>query len=84
MRSFSGAVVSTAVLLAALVVGSGIGIYYYLRTVYYMARRPEQHDADHAIAGGWHTRTVCCVLIAGILLLGTVPQPLMEYLRSIL
>ena len=72
------------VLLAALVIGSGIGIYYYLRTIYYMTRRPEEHHLEKTAANDWNTRIVCCTLILGILLLGTVPQPLMAYLRSIL
>ena len=72
------------VLLAALILGSGIGIYYYLRVVYYMTRRPEQHHQDSETASGLHVRILSCALIASILLLGTVPQSLMEYLRSIL
>ena len=72
------------VLLVALVIGSGIGIYYYLRTIYYMTRRPEEHHIEKAATNDWNTRIVCCTLIVGILLLGTVPQPLMAYLRSIL
>ena len=72
------------VLLAALVLGSGIGIFYYLRVVFYMSRAPEDHHLDRATARGWYVRAVPCILIAAILLLGTLPQPLMEYLRSIL
>lgn len=72
------------VLLASLIVGSGIGIYYYLRVVFYMTRRVEEHHEVPSVPQGWHVRAVSCALIASILLLGTVPQPLMEYLRSIL
>jgi NADH-quinone oxidoreductase subunit N len=72
------------VLLAALVLGSGIGIFYYLRVVFYMSRAPEDHHLDRATARGWYVRAVPGILIAVILLLGTLPQPLMEYLRSIL
>jgi NADH-quinone oxidoreductase subunit N len=72
------------VLLTALVLGSGIGIYYYLRVVYYMTRRPEQHHMLPNLEGNWRRRVLTCALIASILLLGTVPQPLMAYLRSIL
>ncbi len=68
----------------SLIIGSGIGIYYYLRVVFYMTRRPEEHSYLVAAPGGWHIRAISCALIASILLLGTVPQPLMEYLRSIL
>jgi NADH-quinone oxidoreductase subunit N len=72
------------ILLSALVVGSGIGIYYYLRVVYYLTRRPDEHSADHFAPQGRFVGLLACGLIAGILLLGTLPQPLIVYLRSIL
>ena len=72
------------VLLAALVIGSGIGIYYYLRVIFYMTRRVEEHNNKPVAPDGLLVKTVSCVLIASILFLGTAPQPLMEYLRSIL
>ena len=72
------------VLLFSLVIGSAIGIYYYLRVIYYMARRPEEHGLDHQVVGIWRGRILSCLLIASILLLGIAPQPLMQYLRSIL
>jgi len=72
------------ILLATLILGSGIGIYYYLRVVYFMTRQPEQHHAEPLATGGWRAGALSWVLIASILLLGTVPQSLMAYLRSIL
>ena len=71
-------------LLIALIIGSGIGIYYYLRVVYYMTRRPEENNSAVDVLTSWRTRALSCTLIVVILLLGTVPQSLMEYLRSIL
>ena len=70
-------------LLTSLIIGSSMGIYYYLRVVFYMTRRTEQQYPNSA-PGGWPVRAVTCVLIASILLLGTLPQFLMEYLRSII
>jgi NADH-quinone oxidoreductase subunit N len=72
------------ILLGSLIIGSGIGIYYYLRVVFYMTRRPDEHPYEAVKPGGWQVRALSCALIASILLLGTVPQPLMAYLRSIL
>lgn len=72
------------ILLGTLVLGSGIGIYYYLRVVYYLIQRPHDNAGNIPIPQGRMLQLVSCALIAGILLLGTVPQPLMLYLRSIL
>ena len=72
------------ILLGSLVVGSGIGIYYYLRVIFYMTRRVEEHNNNPVAPAGLLVKVTACALIASILLLGTLPQPLMEYLRSIL
>jgi len=72
------------ILLGSLVVGSSIGIYYYLRVVFYMTRRVEEHNNNPVAPTGFLAKAVSCALIASILLLGTAPQPLMAYLRSIL
>jgi NADH-quinone oxidoreductase subunit N len=72
------------VLLFTLVVGSSIGIYYYLRVIYYMTQRPEEHGAAQETTSSWRGRMLSVVLIAGILLLGVAPESLMHYLRSIL
>jgi len=72
------------ILLASIIIGSGISIYYYLRVVFYMSRAPEQHHFRASTPDGWHVRILSYALIATILLLGTVPEPLMSYLRSIL
>jgi NADH-quinone oxidoreductase subunit N len=72
------------VLLFTLVVGSSIGIYYYLRVVYYMTRRPEEHRVSQAPISHWRGRFLSGVLIAIVLLLGIAPQSLMHYLQTIL
>ena len=72
------------ILLGSLVIGSSIGIYYYLRVVFYMTRRVEEHNNSPEAPHGRLEKLMSCSLIGSILLLGTVPQPLMEYLRSIL
>ena len=72
------------ILLASLVIGSSIGIYYYLRVIFYMTRRVEEHNNNPVAPNGLLVKAVTCALIASILLLGTAPQPLMEYLKSII
>ena len=81
-----GAAVSGShwILLGSLIAGSGIGIYYYLRVVFYMTRRPDEQHYDLTLPQSSLARLVSWCLIAGVILLGTLPQPLMSYLRSIL
>jgi NADH-quinone oxidoreductase subunit N len=72
------------ILLGALIVGSSIGIYYYLRVVYYMTRRPGEHPVSLGSRNSWQEYALPCALITIILLLGTFPQPLLAFLESIL
>jgi NADH-quinone oxidoreductase subunit N len=72
------------VLLGALIVGSGISIYYYLRVVYYMTRRPGEHPVTISAGNGWYELALPCALIAIILALGMVPQSLLAFLGTIL
>jgi len=71
------------ILLGALILGSSIGIYYYLRVVYYMTRRPGEHPIKHESGDGWREYALSCALIAIILLLGMVPQSLLAFLGTI-
>jgi len=70
-------------LLAALVLGSAMGIYYYLRIVYQMARQPETGGAVQAPALALDSGLVVGLLILMVLYLGILPEPLMAYLRII-
>jgi len=72
------------VLLFSLIVGSSIGIYYYLRVIYYMTRQPEERRGTPDFTSSWRGRMLSLGLIAAILLLGVAPESLMQYLRSIL
>ena len=72
------------VLLFSLALGSALGIYYYLRVIYYMTRQPHEHPAGQETTGKLHGHILSGLLIAGILLLGIAPQSLMQYLRAIL
>jgi NADH-quinone oxidoreductase subunit N len=69
------------VLLAALVTGSAIGIYYYLRMVYQMTLKPEGDGAAIKLDAG--VVAVALLLVAAILVLGVLPQGLMVYLQGI-
>jgi NADH-quinone oxidoreductase subunit N len=70
-------------LLAAVIIGSGIGLYYYLRvmvTLYMATPGMQRHDAD----AHWGERAggLMVVGVAGlVLLVGIYPQPVLEWIR---
>ena len=71
-------------LLALLVVGSAISIFYYLRIIYTMSMT-QTDEVDAYGAGLRHTsQAACYALIVLILYLGIAPESLMGYLRTIL
>jgi NADH-quinone oxidoreductase subunit N len=69
-------------LLSALVAGSGIGLYYYLRVILVMARTAE-HVGAPAGAGRLGLWTVC-LLATALVALGIYPVPLIEIVREAL
>jgi len=73
------------VLLGALVVGSGIGIYYYLRVVFSMTMKPDNVDAHSANPTHFSlvAKFVVGILIFMMIYLGVLPQALMVYLSGI-
>ena len=73
-------------LLAALVIGSGIGIYYYLRVVFAMTAKQESgHDVPALEPQNYSmiAKFVVCLLIFTMLYLGVLPQQLMSYLSGL-
>ncbi len=71
-------------LLALLVIGSGLGIYYYLRMVFRMTAQAEEAPATEAAGASWPARLACYGLVLAMLYLGIVPEPLISLLRTIL
>lgn len=70
-------------LLAALVIGSGISIYYYLRLFFAMTQQPEDHQVSSSETKFELTmvaRCVVCLLIFMMLYLGIFPQQLIDHL----
>ena len=73
-------------LLGALVIGSGIGIYYYLRIVFSMtAKAPASADTDtlDTLTMSPVAVPVVWLLILGMLYLGVFPQSFIEYLAGV-
>lgn len=69
-------------LVIALVVGSGIGIYYYLRVVFAMAQKPIV-GREYPIVTSPIAKVVIVLLVGLTLYLGVIPQEMMNYLSTI-
>ncbi|MFT5937115.1 MAG: NADH-quinone oxidoreductase subunit N, partial [Pseudohongiellaceae bacterium] len=82
---FAGVESSLWVLLAALVIGSGIGLYYYLRIVYIILQPLKaRQQTSFPIAG---IESVSSYFVIGLLfllliLLGVYPSPLVSLIKS--
>ncbi|MBT5031029.1 MAG: NADH-quinone oxidoreductase subunit N [Proteobacteria bacterium] len=72
-------------LLAALVIGSGIGIYYYLRVVFAMSMNEGdvKSNSSEQMRFSWIAKIVVCLLIFMMLYLGVLPQSLMQHLGGL-
>ena len=72
-------------LLTMLIIGSAIGLYYYLRIIYAMLQPVEkvskQHPAGQAIPFGTHA--VLASMSAIIIYLGVYPMPMIDILQSL-
>ncbi|MBN4053939.1 NADH-quinone oxidoreductase subunit N [Haliea sp. AH-315-K21] len=72
-------------LLTMLIIGSAIGLYYYLRIIYAMLQQPakdlKKDPAAQAIPFGTHA--VLASMTALIIYLGVYPMPMIEILQSI-
>jgi NADH-quinone oxidoreductase subunit N len=71
------------ILIASLIVGSGIGLFYYLRIIFAMSKRPSAEDAPAEsvsipLAGGW----VMVSLTASLVALGVYPTPVIDLINS--
>ncbi|MDE0757040.1 MAG: NADH-quinone oxidoreductase subunit N [Pseudomonadales bacterium] len=66
-------------LLVIVVIGSGIGLFYYLRVIYAMTKKAAANtDIKVSAAGGWTMAVVTLVL----LVLGVYPAPVIEWVSN--
>ena len=65
-------------LLAAVVVGSGIGLFYYLRVIYTMTKPSVETDVTVPVTQGW---TMAAVTLS-LLILGVYPTPVIEWVSQ--
>ena len=70
-------------LLGVLVLGSGIGLYYYLRIIYRMFM-PEKHSLPYRVGGGESVGSyaVLAILLFLLLLFGVYPAPIMSIVAT--
>ena len=66
----------------ALIVGSAIGVYYYLRIVFAMTKR-EGAEPEGPGPATWEATFAAAVLGMGIVVLGVYPTPLVDLLRGV-
>jgi NADH-quinone oxidoreductase subunit N len=66
-------------LLAAVVVGSAIAIYYYLRIIFAMSKVP----AETVEQSGYSGRVLALLLTLLVLALGSWPEPFINYATSL-
>ncbi len=69
-------------LLSILIVGSSIGIFYYLRIIFAMTKQPSKESKNEIIIGTLPlaVKSSALTLILLMLILGIYPQPLISYL----
>jgi len=68
-------------LLGTVILGSGIGLYYYLRIVFAMTTRVVSSEKiDIPIVGGW----VMLMITAALLVFGVYPAPIIELINELI
>jgi len=72
------------ILLWALVIGSAIGIYYYLRIVFTMTQSVATDGSMRAYVAPKETVVTAGVLGAALILFGVYPTPLIELVRGLI
>ncbi len=73
---------SSWVLLAALIVGSGVGLYYYLRLMISLFSREPNSNADQVAIS--RSSVLLVVLMAVLIVwLGVYPQPALEFISAL-
>jgi NADH-quinone oxidoreductase subunit N len=70
------------ILLWALIVGSGIGLFYYLRIIFAMTRTPETREPELTVRGTLADRSAIVALALVLIVLGIYPTPLIDLVRT--
>ena len=70
------------VLVWSLIVGSGIGLFYYLRIIFAMARNHDSAIVESAVPGSLADRTAVVALTLILIAFGLYPMPVIELARA--
>ena len=70
-------------LLAAVIVGSGFGLFYYLRVIVVMSRNSEKAYQFNEWHGTWISRTLLAALCLLLVWFGVFPESLMQCIAAI-
>ena len=71
------------ILVWALIVGSAIGIYYYLRIVFSMTKRPDTETETERLPIAWEGVVAVVVLGVSIVVLGVFPAPVVDFVGAL-
>ena len=81
---FAGVEAALLMLLGALVIGSGIGLYYYLRIVYRMVLAAPENSSFRSTGNeSLSSFGVLGLLFVLLLVLGVYPAPVMNIIQAI-
>jgi NADH-quinone oxidoreductase subunit N len=83
---FAAVEASQWVLLLVLVIGSGIGLYYYLRVIFQMLQSPSKLEAMDLSRSNWGARGAVLMLFlvtVGTVILGVYPEPMLNLVEKI-
>ena len=83
---FAAVEASQWVLLLVLVIGSGIGLYYYLRVIFQMLQSPSKLEAMELSRSNWGARGAVLMLFlvtVGTFILGVYPEPMLNLVEKI-
>lgn len=79
---FAGVEAGLWVLLAVLIIGSGVGLYYYLRIVYCMLLSPEEGKGFESAGKHLSSYGVLAFLLVLLVVLGVYPTPLVSLIET--
>ncbi len=78
----TGVTTSSWILLAALIIGSGLGLYYYLRVMVSLYDRTANTEQDN-LPVGRASIAIVILLVVLVLWLGVYPQPALEFINTL-